>query len=149
MMFSSFVQMGVLQDILPFNLCLYFLVSTTLFTLLLFFLFDLSLYYSFPLSSPFLCMFFPVCPSFRKAERRTSTLKREKEDWMLQEEQTRHYLGAVMSVAEHISKERDQLLHVVLLMLLLLHKDCVLHIVNQHAAQGHVCETKNSYQASC
>ncbi|XP_013873438.1 centrosomal protein of 89 kDa [Austrofundulus limnaeus] len=47
----------------------------------------------------------------RKAERRTSTLKREKEDWLLQEEQARHYLGAVMSVAEHISKERDQLLH--------------------------------------
>ncbi|XP_037550046.1 centrosomal protein of 89 kDa [Nematolebias whitei] len=48
----------------------------------------------------------------RKAERRTSTLKRQNDECILKEEKTRHYLGAVVSVAEHISKERDQLLHV-------------------------------------
>ncbi|XP_024863719.1 centrosomal protein of 89 kDa isoform X2 [Kryptolebias marmoratus] len=48
----------------------------------------------------------------RKAERRSSTLKRQKEECMWKEEKTRHYLGAVVSVADHISRERDQLLHV-------------------------------------
>ncbi|XP_071344372.1 centrosomal protein of 89 kDa isoform X2 [Trachinotus anak] len=47
----------------------------------------------------------------RKAERKMSVLKRQKEECMLKEEKIRHYLGAVISVAEHISKERDQLLH--------------------------------------
>uniref|UniRef100_A0A3P8QQA3 Uncharacterized protein n=1 Tax=Astatotilapia calliptera TaxID=8154 RepID=A0A3P8QQA3_ASTCA len=56
--------------------------------------------------------------SNRKAERRMSMLKQQKEECVLKEEKTRHYLGAVISVAEHISQERDQLLHMVLLMLL-------------------------------
>ncbi|KAM7423640.1 hypothetical protein PAMA_000137 [Pampus argenteus] len=47
----------------------------------------------------------------RKAERRMSVLKQQKEESALKEEKTRHYLGAVISVAEHISQERDQLLH--------------------------------------
>ncbi|XP_028258606.1 centrosomal protein of 89 kDa isoform X2 [Parambassis ranga] len=47
----------------------------------------------------------------RKAERQMSVLKRQKEEYVLKEENTRHYLGAVVSVAEHISQERDQLLH--------------------------------------
>lgn len=42
-----------------------------------------------------------------------SVLKRQKEECVLQEEKTRHYMGAVLSAAEHISKERDQLLHMV------------------------------------
>ncbi|XP_056268877.1 centrosomal protein of 89 kDa isoform X2 [Pseudoliparis swirei] len=46
----------------------------------------------------------------RKAERRVSVLKRQKEDCVLKEEKTRQYMGAVISVAEHISLERDQLL---------------------------------------
>uniref|UniRef100_A0A3Q1F7Q5 Centrosomal protein 89 n=1 Tax=Acanthochromis polyacanthus TaxID=80966 RepID=A0A3Q1F7Q5_9TELE len=47
----------------------------------------------------------------RKVERRMSVLKRQKDECVLKEEKTRHYLGAVISVAEHISQERDQLLH--------------------------------------
>ncbi|MEQ2295793.1 hypothetical protein AMECASPLE_018190 [Ameca splendens] len=47
----------------------------------------------------------------RKAERRISTLKRQKEENLLKEEKTRHYLEAVISVADHISRERDLLLH--------------------------------------
>lgn len=47
-----------------------------------------------------------------------SMLKQQKEECVLKEEKTWHYLGAVISVAEHISQERDQLLHMVLLMLL-------------------------------
>ncbi|XP_059210588.1 centrosomal protein of 89 kDa [Centropristis striata] len=47
----------------------------------------------------------------RKAERRMSVLKREKDECVLKEEKTRHYMGAVISVAEHISQERDQLLN--------------------------------------
>uniref|UniRef100_A0A8C2ZRN8 Centrosomal protein 89 n=1 Tax=Cyclopterus lumpus TaxID=8103 RepID=A0A8C2ZRN8_CYCLU len=46
----------------------------------------------------------------RKAERRMSVLKRQKEECVLKEEKTRQYMGAVISVAEHISLERDQLL---------------------------------------
>ncbi|XP_044222813.1 centrosomal protein of 89 kDa [Thunnus albacares] len=46
----------------------------------------------------------------RKAERRMSVLKQQREESVLKEEKTRHYLGAVISVAEHISQERDQLL---------------------------------------
>ncbi|TDH16677.1 hypothetical protein EPR50_G00000350 [Perca flavescens] len=46
----------------------------------------------------------------RKAERRMSVLKRQKEECVLKEEKTRHYMGAVISVAEHISQERDQLI---------------------------------------
>lgn len=46
-----------------------------------------------------------------------SVLKRQKEEYVLKEENTRHYLGAVISVAEHISQERDQLLHMVVLLL--------------------------------
>lgn len=48
-----------------------------------------------------------------------NTLKRQKEEHSLKEEKTRHYLEAVISVAEHISRERDHLLHMVLLVLLL------------------------------
>lgn len=40
-----------------------------------------------------------------------SLLKQQKDESALKEEKTRHYLGAVVSVAEHISLERDQLLH--------------------------------------
>ncbi|XP_035992165.1 centrosomal protein of 89 kDa isoform X3 [Fundulus heteroclitus] len=47
----------------------------------------------------------------RKAERRMSTLKRQKEEHLLKEEKTRRYLEAVICVAEHISRERDHLLH--------------------------------------
>ncbi|XP_028333070.1 centrosomal protein of 89 kDa isoform X2 [Gouania willdenowi] len=47
----------------------------------------------------------------RKAERRLSALKRQKEEFVLEEERTRHHLGAVVSVAENISLERDYLLH--------------------------------------
>ncbi|XP_039994276.1 centrosomal protein of 89 kDa isoform X3 [Xiphias gladius] len=46
----------------------------------------------------------------RKAERRMSVLKQQKEDCVLKEEKTRHYLGAVISVADLVSQERDQLL---------------------------------------
>ncbi|XP_078102186.1 centrosomal protein of 89 kDa [Sander vitreus] len=46
----------------------------------------------------------------RKAERRMSVLKRQKEECLLKEEKTRHYMGAVISLAEHISQERDQLI---------------------------------------
>ncbi|KAM4744668.1 centrosomal protein of 89 kDa isoform 3-T3 [Anableps anableps] len=47
----------------------------------------------------------------RKAEGRMSTLKRQKEEHLLNEQKTRHYLEAVISVAEHISRERDHLLN--------------------------------------
>ncbi|XP_069546394.1 centrosomal protein of 89 kDa isoform X1 [Brachyistius frenatus] len=47
----------------------------------------------------------------RKAESRLSVLRGQKEECVLQEEKARHYLEAVISVAEHISQERDQLLH--------------------------------------
>ncbi|XP_072237115.1 centrosomal protein of 89 kDa [Leuresthes tenuis] len=47
----------------------------------------------------------------RKAERKMSMLKKQREECVLKEEKTRHYLGAVISVAENISKERDQLIH--------------------------------------
>ncbi|XP_072320765.1 centrosomal protein of 89 kDa [Eucyclogobius newberryi] len=47
----------------------------------------------------------------RKAEGRLGLLRQQKEECALKEEKTRHYLGAVVSVAEHISLERDQLLH--------------------------------------
>uniref|UniRef100_A0A667YNB9 Centrosomal protein 89 n=1 Tax=Myripristis murdjan TaxID=586833 RepID=A0A667YNB9_9TELE len=47
----------------------------------------------------------------RKTERRMTVLKRQKEEYVLKEVKARHYLGAVMSVAEQISKERDQLIH--------------------------------------
>ncbi|XP_078140421.1 centrosomal protein of 89 kDa [Centroberyx gerrardi] len=47
----------------------------------------------------------------RKAERRMSALKQQKEECVLKEVKTHHYLGAVVSVAEQISQERDQLVH--------------------------------------
>ncbi|XP_067351132.1 centrosomal protein of 89 kDa isoform X2 [Channa argus] len=47
----------------------------------------------------------------RKAEKMISILKQQKEDCVLKEEKTRHYLGALISVAGNISQERDQLLH--------------------------------------
>ncbi|XP_034426783.1 centrosomal protein of 89 kDa isoform X1 [Hippoglossus hippoglossus] len=47
----------------------------------------------------------------RKAGRRMCVLKLQKEECVLKAEQTRHYLGAVMSLAENISQERDQLQH--------------------------------------
>lgn len=52
--------------------------------------------------------------SFRKTERKMGILKQQKEDCVLKEEKTRHYLEAVIPVAEHISRERDQLLHMVI-----------------------------------
>lgn len=48
-----------------------------------------------------------------------SGLKQQKEDCVLKEEKTRHYLEAVISVAEHISRERDQLLHMVIVIVML------------------------------
>ncbi|KAF0043557.1 hypothetical protein F2P81_004894 [Scophthalmus maximus] len=51
----------------------------------------------------------------RKAERRMSFLERQKDECVLEEGKTRHYLGAVISLAQHISQERDQLLYTVLL----------------------------------
>ncbi|KAM3877095.1 centrosomal protein of 89 kDa [Diretmus argenteus] len=47
----------------------------------------------------------------RKTEMRLGVLKRQKEDCVLKEVMTRHYLAAVISVAEQTSQERDQLLH--------------------------------------
>ncbi|XP_029353702.1 centrosomal protein of 89 kDa isoform X2 [Echeneis naucrates] len=47
----------------------------------------------------------------RKAERKMSVLKLQRNECVLKEENIRHYLGAVISVAEHISQERDQLLN--------------------------------------
>ncbi|XP_047187541.1 centrosomal protein of 89 kDa isoform X2 [Scophthalmus maximus] len=47
----------------------------------------------------------------RKAERRMSFLERQKDECVLEEGKTRHYLGAVISLAQHISQERDQLLY--------------------------------------
>ncbi|XP_060898316.1 centrosomal protein of 89 kDa isoform X2 [Labrus mixtus] len=49
----------------------------------------------------------------RKAERRMSVLKKQKDECVLKEENTRHYMGAVISVAEHVSRERDQLLQMI------------------------------------
>lgn len=77
---------------------------------------SVSLFFPFVLPIPF---FSPVSPSSRKAERRMSVLKRQKEECVLKEEKTRHYMGAVISVAEHISQERDQLIQMVLLILIL------------------------------
>lgn len=59
--------------------------------------------------------FSPISPSSRKAERRMSFLERQKDECVLEEGKTRHYLGAVISLAQHISQERDQLLYTVLL----------------------------------
>ncbi|CAB1445394.1 unnamed protein product, partial [Pleuronectes platessa] len=47
----------------------------------------------------------------RKAGRRMCVLKLQKEECVLKAEQTLHYLGAVMTLADHISQERDQLQH--------------------------------------
>uniref|UniRef100_A0A3P9L7I0 Centrosomal protein 89 n=1 Tax=Oryzias latipes TaxID=8090 RepID=A0A3P9L7I0_ORYLA len=46
----------------------------------------------------------------RKAERKMSVLKKQKEESLLKEEKVRLHLEALMSVAEHISTQRDQLL---------------------------------------
>ncbi|XP_074523232.1 centrosomal protein of 89 kDa [Halichoeres trimaculatus] len=46
----------------------------------------------------------------RKAERRMSLLKQQKDECVMKEESTRHHMGAVISVAEHVSQERDKLL---------------------------------------
>lgn len=50
---------------------------------------------------------------FRQAERRMTVLKQQKDECVLKEEKTRHYMGAVLAAAEHISNERDQLLQMV------------------------------------
>ncbi|XP_056874792.1 centrosomal protein of 89 kDa isoform X2 [Takifugu flavidus] len=47
----------------------------------------------------------------RKAEGRISLLIRQTDECTLKKETTLHYMEAVLSVVEHISKERDQLLH--------------------------------------
>ncbi|KAM9860591.1 centrosomal protein of 89 kDa [Aulostomus maculatus] len=47
----------------------------------------------------------------RRAERRMSILKQQKEESLLKEEKTRYYMDAVISVADNISQERDRLLH--------------------------------------
>lgn len=77
-------------------------------------------------------VFFLSC---RKAERRLSVLKRQKDECAFKEENTLHHMEAVLSVVEHISKERDQLLQMVtltILLLLLTHyatSSCVFHII--------------------
>lgn len=55
----------------------------------------------------------------RKAERRMNVLKRQTDECTLKKETTLHHMEAVLSVAEHISKERDQLLHMVLMLMTL------------------------------
>ncbi|XP_061670837.1 centrosomal protein of 89 kDa [Syngnathoides biaculeatus] len=47
----------------------------------------------------------------RRTERHLIALKQQKEECVLKEGKTRTYLEAVVSVADHISQERDQLLH--------------------------------------
>ncbi|XP_061621163.1 centrosomal protein of 89 kDa isoform X1 [Phyllopteryx taeniolatus] len=47
----------------------------------------------------------------RRTERRLIALKQQKDECVLKEGKTRTYLEAVVSVADHISQERDQLLH--------------------------------------
>uniref|UniRef100_A0AAV2LQR5 E3 ubiquitin-protein ligase RNF182 n=1 Tax=Knipowitschia caucasica TaxID=637954 RepID=A0AAV2LQR5_KNICA len=49
--------------------------------------------------------------SIGKAEEKLSLLRQQKEESVLKEEKTQHYLEAVVSVAEHISLERNHLLH--------------------------------------
>lgn len=48
-----------------------------------------------------------------------SLLKQQKDECAMKEENTRHYMGAVISVAEHVSQERDKLLQMVRLKLLI------------------------------
>uniref|UniRef100_A0A3B3UJG9 Centrosomal protein 89 n=1 Tax=Poecilia latipinna TaxID=48699 RepID=A0A3B3UJG9_9TELE len=79
------------------------------------------------------------CQSIRKAEGRMSTLRRQKEEHLLKEEKTRHYLEAVVSVAEHISRERDHLLHTVLLMLPLLRYG-LFHKSHAHTNCAQLCQ---------
>nr|XP_043885395.1 centrosomal protein of 89 kDa isoform X1 [Solea senegalensis] len=45
-----------------------------------------------------------------RADKKMNELKQRKEECTTQEEKTRHYLGALLNKAEHVSKERDQLL---------------------------------------
>ncbi|XP_061748606.1 centrosomal protein of 89 kDa [Nerophis ophidion] len=47
----------------------------------------------------------------RKAEKKLSVLKHQKDECVLKEEKTRNYLESVLAVADGISQERDQLLH--------------------------------------
>ncbi|XP_061921930.1 centrosomal protein of 89 kDa-like [Entelurus aequoreus] len=47
----------------------------------------------------------------RKAEKKLSVLKHQKDECALKEEKTRKYLESVLAVADGISQERDQLLH--------------------------------------
>lgn len=56
--------------------------------------------------------------SYRKVERRLSVLKQQKDKCVLKEKRTREFMEAVLSAAEHVSKERDQLLQMVSLTLL-------------------------------
>uniref|UniRef100_A0A3P8VGB9 Centrosomal protein 89 n=1 Tax=Cynoglossus semilaevis TaxID=244447 RepID=A0A3P8VGB9_CYNSE len=49
----------------------------------------------------------------RRAERQMDVLKQEKEACVLKSEEVRQYLGAVITVAEHIFRERDRLLSTV------------------------------------
>lgn len=44
-------------------------------------------------------------------------LKRQAEECALKKEATLHHMEAVLSVVENISKERDQLFHMVLMLL--------------------------------
>lgn len=46
----------------------------------------------------------------RKAERRLSVLKQQKDECVLKEKKTRQFMEAVLTAAQHVSKERDQLL---------------------------------------
>lgn len=48
-----------------------------------------------------------------------NALKRQAEECALKKETTLHHMEAVLSVVENISKERDQLLHMVPMLLVL------------------------------
>lgn len=77
-----------------------------------------------------------------------SVLKQQKEDFMLKEEKIRHYLGAVISVAEHISRERDQLLHMVLLMTLIMQNYFVIILVHVTHDTVNILVLVRSYSTS-
>lgn len=99
---------------LPSTLFIFYFAILLFLSVTLFILFWHHLVFSMCLLIA-LCLFCsnPWSLSPRKAERRMSVLKRQKEECILKEEKTLHYMGAVLSAAEHISKERDQLLHMV------------------------------------
>ena len=148
--FHPFVKMALSQDKIQLTLSLFSTPPSTLFLFLkpcvlfvFFYLclfpFNLNRFILSPCFSPHIWLFFSfypssaVSPSIRKAERKMSMLKKQREECVLKEEKTRHYLGAVISVAENISKERDQLIHMVQLMrLMFLQRCCTVMITRTH-----------------